>query len=248
MYKGVQPKVPWTFLCLPRAMMMIHGYWNFWLVTGQFLDRNFQWCVDQNSPIKKFIELKTDTGKHQCLLRPKDSTIPFPWANVSKESTCDHGGTSACKALPVGKRHLESVVVSKGTRQKTHASCKYLTDYLDEYPQLRDLHQKLNQLYPGQVEFQLPRLHALSGAVVRHCSNFVEQLFNSQSPMTFKFGFTHSPLWRWGNSLYGYATSRDKWTTMVVIYIATEPHSAAMLEAALIDKYQSTFPECVRFK
>ena len=30
---------------------------------------------------------------------------------------------------------------------------------------------------------------------------------------------------------------------MIVIYTASEPYSAAMLEAALIDKYQSILPE-----
>ena len=54
----------------------------------------------------------------------------------------------------------------------------------------------------------------------------------------FKVGFTHSPLWRWGNAMYGYGKSKEKWSEMVVIYLAPESNSPAMLEAALIEKYK----------
>ena len=195
---------------------------------------------------EKYLDSNQNQKKIQhvwILLWPKDSTLPFPWAN-SKNASNDNGSSddAACKVSD-RKRQLETLVVSKGTRAKTRRTYNILIAYLDEYPHLRDLHQKLDQLFPGQVEFQLPPLHALSGAVYRHCTNVLEQLLESQSPMTFKIGFTHDPLWRWGNSLYGYSKSREQWTMMIVIYTASEPHSAAMLEAALIDKYQSILPE-----
>ena len=57
--------------------------------------------------------------------------------------------------------------------------------------------------------------------------------------MLFKIGFTHSPVWRWESSLYGYAgQKKHKWQCMAVLSVAEEPYSAAMLEAALIEKFQ----------
>ncbi|CAK9117801.1 unnamed protein product [Durusdinium trenchii] len=43
----------------------------------------------------------------------------------------------------------------------------------------------------------------------------------------------------WENPVYGYSFARDKWSNMYVVYIADEAYSPAMLEAALIEKYQS---------
>ena len=66
----------------------------------------------------------------------------------------------------------------------------------------------------------------------------MEKLFNEHEPMIWKVGFTHNPAWRWANELYGYAKDIAKWEHMEVLYLSTEPFSAAMLEAALIDKFQ----------
>lgn len=55
--------------------------------------------------------------------------------------------------------------------------------------------------------------------------------------MIFKVGFTHDPAWRWANSLYGYRKSRDRWNSMLVVYLSPEPYSACMMEATLIEKY-----------
>lgn len=48
---------------------------------------------------------------------------------------------------------------------------------------------------------------------------------------------SHNPVWRWSNSIYGYCNSKDKWAEMIIMYYSREPYSAAMLEAALIEKY-----------
>ena len=93
-------------------------------------------------------------------------------------------------------------------------------------------------MYPGKIQFRLPPLKALSGAVLQHASNRLEDLLRLESPMTFKIGWTHCPFWRWGNKIYGYTKAIEKWSTMVVVYMAPEPYSPSMLEAALIDKYK----------
>ena len=65
----------------------------------------------------------------------------------------------------------------------------------------------------------------------------MDAIFRKHDPCIFKVGWTHSPAWRWSNSLYGYDKSRDGWTDMVILYISDEPYGPAMLEATLIDKH-----------
>ena len=89
----------------------------------------------------------------------------------------------------------------------------------------------------GCISFDLPKRNSVAGAVLHHCTNVMETLLKTHSPMIFKVGFTHNCCWRWSNKLYGYNRSVDKWSRMVVMYISEEPFSPAMLEAALIDKY-----------
>lgn len=92
----------------------------------------------------------------------------------------------------------------------------------------------------GCIDFRLPsNKNATAGGVLRHCSTVAEDLFDKWTPLIFKFGYTHNPVWRWSNKMYGYSRCTDRWSNMVVMYITTEPRGPAMLEAALIEKYQS---------
>ena len=61
----------------------------------------------------------------------------------------------------------------------------------------------------------------------------------STNPMIFKIGYTHNPVWRWTNRLYGYVLDKHKYTNMVVMYQSDECRGPAMLEACLIDIYRS---------
>ena len=89
------------------------------------------------------------------------------------------------------------------------------------------------------IDFRLPLLNANAGGVLRHAVKTLEALFNKHAPLTFKIGYTHDPVWRWVNHLYGYDSSIDNFANMTILYISDEHHSAAMLEACLIDKYGS---------
>lgn len=65
-------------------------------------------------------------------------------------------------------------------------------------------------------------------------------LFRREEPLIFKVGFTHNPIWRWENEIYGYAFDKmNRWTNMLIIHYCREPYTPAMLEAALIEKYKS---------
>lgn len=90
----------------------------------------------------------------------------------------------------------------------------------------------------GCISFRLPKPNALAGAVLNHCIQVVEHILEKKYPLIFKIGFTHNAVWRWKNEIYGYAVSRDKWSHMVVLHIADEQFSVAMLEAALIERFR----------
>ena len=90
------------------------------------------------------------------------------------------------------------------------------------------------------IAFKLPKVGSLAGTVLAHSIRVVENLFDKHSPLTFKFGYTHDAHWRWSNDLYGYKMALEKWASMIVLYISSEPFGPAMLEATLIEKYGST--------
>ena len=92
----------------------------------------------------------------------------------------------------------------------------------------------------GNIVFKVPPYNATSGVAFRHAVQQVEKLFQQHDPCIFKFGFTHDPIWRWGNSLYGYRYASDKWSEMVLIFISKEAAGPAMMEAAMIEKYRSS--------
>ena len=89
------------------------------------------------------------------------------------------------------------------------------------------------------IEFKIPKALMTAGQVLQHCLRVSDQLFGKHDPMIFKFGYTHNPCWRWANKLYGYVTSREKWSNMVVLWVSEEPAGPAMLESALIEIYKS---------
>ena len=95
-----------------------------------------------------------------------------------------------------------------------------------------------------RISLWLPLKVTTAGVVLNHAVQVVESLFESWSPMIFKFGFSSNPKVRWENRKYGYVHDRDKWERMVVLYLSSEPWSPAMLEAALIDRYDGTLAAC----
>lgn len=175
----------------------------------------------------------------------EDSICPFPWANAPPDVAAAPTNIALSEKVPTptldsGKCKPKGLCASDVIPKRVNPELQRFADYANCYPHLQNLQSKLEEHFPGKVRFDLPRLGALSGSVVRHCANLLDDLIDSQSPVMFKIGFTHNPFWRWGNSIYGYCSAVEKWSFMVVIYAAPEPHSPAMLEAALIDKYKGT--------
>ena len=89
------------------------------------------------------------------------------------------------------------------------------------------------------IAFDLPAPKLSAGRILEHCVKTIDRIYNTWYPIIFKIGWTHNPCFRWGNSLYGYVTEREKWAQMCVLHISHEPFSTAMLEAALIQHFKS---------
>ena len=158
----------------------------------------------------------------------KDDEFPFPWSKTSSNAMDQ---LKTC-CTPTGETRKRKPDLSPKHENRTSAylDAERISEYVGRYPNLKTLQNQLDGSYPGKVFFRLPRLDALSGNVVLHCSKFLDNLIASQSPVMFKIGYTHNPLWRWGNRMYGYAAGREKWSNMVIIYISPEPHGPSMLE------------------
>ena len=150
----------------------------------------------------------------------QDAVMPFPWAKSPGPSKL------AKQVGPVGRDDAQS---SRPTKVLRSTAVK-----LDEFPWYSDLGRPCQNL--ECIRFQVPKLGSSAGSVLRHSQTILESIFQKHDPCIFKIGWTHSPAWRWSNKLYGYAGDRDGWGDMVVLFVAHEPYSPAMLEAALIDK------------
>lgn len=168
----------------------------------------------------------------------KEDVEPYAWRHsLGAGQTVEHHPT-----------HLAAVVRAGGTNANvvpSHSSVLTTTQYecvdqngVDFQARLQDLQSQASTV--SSISFSLPKANALAGAVLQHSINLLERTFAKHDPMIFKVGYTHNPMWRWSNSLYGYRHAVEKWSSMIVFYASSEPFSPAMLESALIEKYQGT--------
>lgn len=150
----------------------------------------------------------------------QESLRPFPWSRTSSATPVSDGSTES--AIDDG------VTSGSGTSPEHKVGSNEVCASMDF------------------LDYKLPRRCLTAGGVLQHCKAVVESLFRKHEPMTFKIGFTHNVVFRWCNDLYGYKMSKNKfnYTNMVVLHEASEPGSAAMLEAALIDIYKSNLFAC----
>ena len=175
---------------------------------------------------------------HTCVSQENDG--PFPWAKSSG------GGSSSVDGAHLPQNDPREHVVTLEDHNthngfSLHGECPvHDVQHLDGPDPSPKLASDSGQNQSSEnIIFQLPCSGALAGTVLRHSIRIVEQLFEKHEPMTFKIGITHNAGWRWENKLYGYRRAPEKWSQMVVLYQSNEPYSVGMLEAALIEKYQS---------
>lgn len=89
------------------------------------------------------------------------------------------------------------------------------------------------------MSFSLPRPKITAGRILEHACKAFEKLHSKESPMTFKFGITHCPAFRWHHHPYGYKFGIEKFQHMLIVFASPDPVGAAFLEAALIRSYGS---------
>ena len=91
------------------------------------------------------------------------------------------------------------------------------------------------------IFWRLPSKTGTAGSALNHAINVVKSTLEAKAPMSFKLGYTRNPSWRWDNTLYGYKHDLAyKFQAMLVLCISEEPHSAAMMEAALISYFKGS--------
>ena len=168
----------------------------------------------------------------------KASEGPYAWesaleinsafrASTKRTQNGDIKCAAACPSVRPCSRSLDKVSTWWALFSSSLASTPGLKDMLEEARSI------------GCIDFKLPPLHSTSGIVLKRAVGSMETLFAKHYPMIFKVGFCHDPVFRWCNSLYGYHTAKEKWTTLCVLYVSDEPYSVSMLEAASIEKYGS---------
>ena len=108
---------------------------------------------------------------------------------------------------------------------------------------LQDLHRSpevfsLIHANPS-LSLMLPRCGATAGRILEHAAKVFNDINQRSSPMTFKFGITHSPHFRWFNDKFGYKYCVDKFESMVILYAAKDSSGPSFLEASLIREFGS---------
>lgn len=170
--------------------------------------------------------------------------VPFPWGRSSKSSRTNQPESGRDVHLRDEPDARSRSPESRATRP-SHGS-KSPMAYKSIIPFFGEVLDECNAL--GCISFQLPPPKSLAGAALDHAISTINKLFSKHSPMIWKIGFTRNPVWRWRSKIYGYKWSQDRWSDMVIVYLAPEPFGPAMLEAALIDKFNCSLPQFGKMK
>ena len=182
-----------------------------------------------------------------CPLPTQESEGPFPWHPTSKGPPST---TSQVAAIPPQQNADDTriaTMVSAMLRQVNEHQCfspaHAPVPRSQVAPPKTSMLEGLDKVIAesealGCIHFRTPAAGSLAGRVLRHAVAEMERMFREKGPVIFKVGFTHDPVWRFTNKLYGYCHDCDGWTNMLVLFVSDEPHGPAFLEASLIKKYR----------
>ena len=145
--------------------------------------------------------------------------MPFPWSSV-------------------GRKPIENREATPVEEPKYPSWMSSLPPTLQSNQSLRAIAEEAASM--GCIKFRIPKdPNMVAGRVLQHSISVIESLFYQHRPLTFKFGYTHNPCFRWANTLYGCANGTNTFSDMVVLWISGEPSGPAMLEASLIHMFKS---------
>jgi len=164
------------------------------------------------------------------LMSKQDEQFPYPWGTRPLPSP-----TSASTNAVERKRGAPLISENELPQKKMDLCCQL------QSPRLNDLVSQCETL--GCISLKLCKdvFNASAGTILHHSIRVLESLFTREEPLIFKVGFSHNPVWRWKNEIYGYVKAREKWSDMIILHYGKEPFTAAMLEAALIEKYKGIY-------
>ena len=169
----------------------------------------FPW--DQHQPAANLSDVSTSTTADE--LMEYDDTL-FMLNHLVEDDASDACNRQHCKQ-PVYLAHEDLCTLSRS---------KGVFEQIESQP---------------HMSLSLPKPGATAGFVLGHAANVFERLHKDQYPMTFKFGITHSPYFRWHHRPYGYRHGQENFERMIVVYAAANPWGPAFLEAHLIERYGS---------
>ena len=164
---------------------------------------------------------------------PSGHDLQSVWLQVLQKSSIHTRQPQQDKAEPFDHRKL-----NPNPGQKP-AWFRYVEDPILALDRSNDCFSKI--FGDPYLECKLPirGSSSLAGFVLKHAFVTVERLMDKHAPMVYKFGWTRDPHARFWNTKYGYGYDpHQKWQSMVVVAVSTEPVGPAYIEAALIQKYK----------
>ena len=176
--------------------------------------------------------------------------LPFPWY-----ASGNHSNLQAQQMRKIQQKVAKPCPYQSPQKVDPCVVKSFVTNRKKEVPvlaahlqcqSLAEIYQKSREV--GCISFCLPPHNAVSGKVLRHCINRVRSLFEEHRPLIWKIRYTHNPVFRWCNNLYGYTKCADKWSHMEVLYLSHEPYGPSMLESSLIEKFKGHIPANSKFR
>lgn len=113
----------------------------------------------------------------------------------------------------------------------------FLDEHLLSLSRTADVFHRIGE--EKHMACKLPKPGLTAGRVLRHSESVFRTLMDRNYPMTFKFGITHCPSFRWHHKPYGYRHGLEKFDSMAIIFVSACVTGPAFLEAALISKFGS---------
>ena len=174
------------------------------------------------------------------VLDPKEAEGPFPWKHrlhgelgrpPSSPTTSDEPADLATSVKDFLAKYMERAPGSEFQHMKVQ--CPHAPPKQGVARARAAESQRLILL-----TFRLAAYGSVAGKCLQHARAELQRLVDEEGPLIFKIGFTHDPLWRICSPLYGYWRDLDSWTNMLILYASSEPYSAGMLEASLIDRFR----------
>ena len=161
---------------------------------------------------------------------------PFAWENnITTQSYCRSAKRTREDTFEsdeyAGKENLRQVSLVMG----------HLPQEIRDLPRSAEVFSMIHS--NPSLSLKLPPNGASAGRVLDHAACVFQDLQRRHSPLTFKFGITHCPHFRWMNPTYGYRHCFDRFQEMVIIFASKNPDAPSFLEAALIRECGSSMAQ-----